>query len=72
MTMESTSADLHTKHASASPSTRHMMPGNQDEVAGLLDAYLARANETAARASLAPVMSGSDRIQSDPIGAETP
>ena len=47
----------------------HLMPGNEDEAAGLLDAYLARATEGAARASLAPVVSGSDRIPSDAIGA---
>ncbi len=35
----------------------HLMPGNEDEAACLLDAYLARANEQAARANLAPVMS---------------
>ncbi|HWF74405.1 MAG TPA: tyrosine-type recombinase/integrase, partial [Solirubrobacteraceae bacterium] len=35
----------------------HLMPGNEDEAAGLLDAYLARASETAARASLAPIAS---------------
>jgi hypothetical protein len=33
------------------------MPGNEDEAAGLLDAYLARASETASRASLAPIAS---------------
>ena len=49
----------------------HLMPGNEDEAATLLDAYLARASESDARASLAPVVSGSDRIQSDSIGAET-
>ncbi len=46
----------------------HLMPGNEDEAAGLLDAYLTRASETAARASLAPVASRSGRIQSDPVG----
>lgn len=35
----------------------HLMPGNEDEAAGMLDAYLARASETPARASLAPVVS---------------
>jgi integrase len=35
----------------------HLMPGNEDEAAGLLDAYLTRASEAAARASLAPVVS---------------
>jgi integrase len=34
-----------------------LMPGNEDEAAGLLDAFLARASEGAARASLAPVVS---------------
>jgi integrase len=43
----------------------HLMPGNEDEAAGLLDAYLARAN-------LAPVAPVSDRIQSDPIGVDLP
>ena len=43
----------------------HLMPGNEDEAATLLDAYLARA-------SLAPVVSGSGRIQSDSIGAQIP
>ena len=33
----------------------HLMPGNEKEAAGLLDAYLARASEDAARASRAPV-----------------
>jgi integrase len=33
----------------------HLMPGNEDEAAALLDSYLARASEQAARASLAPV-----------------
>ena len=35
----------------------HLMPGNEDEAAGLLDAYLVRASEKAARASFAPVVS---------------
>jgi integrase len=35
----------------------HLMPGNEDEAAGLLDAYLARASEATARAILAPVAS---------------
>jgi integrase len=35
----------------------HLMPGNEDEAAGLLDAYLTRASDTPARASLAPVRS---------------
>jgi integrase len=35
----------------------HLMPGNEDAAAGLLDAYLSRASEGAARASLAPVTS---------------
>jgi hypothetical protein len=35
----------------------HMMPGNENEAAALLDAYLSRASEQAARASLAPVVS---------------
>jgi integrase len=35
----------------------HLMPGNEDEAATLLDAYLARASEAPARASLAPVVS---------------
>jgi integrase len=35
----------------------HLMPGNEDEAAGLLDAYLTRAREAPARASLAPVVS---------------
>src|SRR5205085_8622847 len=43
----------------------HLMPGNEDEAAGLLDAFLARASEDAARASLAPVAPGSDRIEPD-------
>lgn len=34
----------------------HLMPGNEDEAASLLDTYLMRAShEAAARASLAPV-----------------
>jgi len=33
----------------------HLMPGNEKEAAALLDTYLARASEDAARASLAPV-----------------
>ncbi len=33
----------------------HLMPGNENEAAALLDAYLSRASEDAARASLAPV-----------------
>jgi len=32
-----------------------LMPGNDDEAARLLDTYLTRATEIAARASLAPV-----------------
>jgi hypothetical protein len=48
------------------------MPGNEDEAVGLLDAYLARASDTATRASLAPVVSGSGRIQSDSVGANLP
>ncbi|HEY2161746.1 MAG TPA: tyrosine-type recombinase/integrase [Solirubrobacteraceae bacterium] len=47
----------------------HLMPGNEDEAAALLDAFLARASEDTARASLAPVVSGLGRIQSDPIGS---
>ena len=35
----------------------HLMPGNEEEAAALLDAFLARANESAGRASLAPVVS---------------
>jgi integrase len=35
----------------------HLMPGNEDQAAALLDAFLARATEEAARASLAPVVS---------------
>ncbi|MGO9974408.1 MAG: tyrosine-type recombinase/integrase [Solirubrobacteraceae bacterium] len=46
----------------------HLMPGNEDEAAALLDRYLARASEDAARANLAPVALGSSRIQSDPVG----
>jgi integrase len=33
----------------------HLMPGNEDEAAGLLDAYLERAREPQARANLVPV-----------------
>jgi integrase len=50
----------------------HLMPGNEDEAATLLDAYLARASAANSRASLAPVASGSDRIQSDSMGAHIP
>lgn len=46
----------------------HLMPGNEEEAAAMLDAFLARASEESARASLAPVVSGLDRIQSDAIG----
>jgi integrase len=35
----------------------HLMPGNEEEAAGLLDAYLTRASEAAVRATLAPVVS---------------
>jgi integrase len=35
----------------------HLMPGNEEQAAALLDAFLARASEEAARASLAPVAS---------------
>jgi integrase len=35
----------------------HLMPGNEDEAATLLDAYLLRASEASARASFAPVVS---------------
>jgi integrase len=35
----------------------HLMPGNEDQAAALLDAFLARATEEATRASLAPVVS---------------
>ena len=32
----------------------HLMPGNEDEAAGLLDAYLDRANTTARLAQVTP------------------
>lgn len=48
----------------------HLMPGNEDEAAALLDAFLARVTDASARASLAPVVSGLDRIQPDPTGAD--
>jgi integrase len=35
----------------------HLMPGTEDEAAALLDAFLARAEEQSARASLAPLVS---------------
>jgi len=35
----------------------HLMPGNEEEAAALLDALLARASDQSARASLAPVVS---------------
>jgi integrase len=47
----------------------HLMPGNEEEAAGLLDAYLMRASGDVARATLAPVLSESGRIQSDPVGS---
>ena len=54
----------------------HLMPGNEDEAAGLLDAYLERADTAARiavlnkpiRASLAPVVTGPGRIQADSAG----
>ena len=35
----------------------HLMPGNEEHAAALLDAFLARATDESARASLAPVVS---------------
>lgn len=35
----------------------HLFPSNEDEAAALLDAFLARASEQSARASLAPAVS---------------
>jgi hypothetical protein len=59
---------------SASPwtGTGHLMPDSEDEAAALLDSYLARASEQVARASLAPLLSGSDRIASDLVGPNLP
>jgi integrase len=50
----------------------HLMPGNENEAASLLDAFLARASEDAARANLAPEVSRSARIPSDLIGSDSP